>query len=300
MQRLDFQRNDFVSSFRREGFTEGVPLPSLPPHPEDYDLPAAFPQQASPTIEEPRPAQPIRPVAPRKKSKFSWWTVFCLVPTLVMIGWGIAHPDPDTALVQAAKDGNLAEASSALAQGANVDAACGCERTALSWAATNGHTAVASLLIAKGASVNTPDDSSDTALTMAAWEKHWDIVSLLVAHQANVNQVNQKGGTALWFAVQDHQFDAARTLVAHKANPNVPGTRGWTMLMDATRAGSLPLVKMLASHGATINARSLDGDTAYGEALIKKRPDIAAVLLKAGAVPAKSHPDTVPKVITSA
>ena len=53
--------------------------------------------------------------------------------------------------------------------------------------------------------------------------------------------------------------------------------------MDATRAGSLPLVKLLASHGAALNARSLDGETAYGEALIEKRPDIAAVLLKAGA-----------------
>ncbi len=128
---------------------------------------------------------------------------------------GAAHLNPDTALFRAAQNGNLAEASTALAQGADVDAACGCEHTAFSWAATNGHTAVASLLIAKGAVVKIPDDTSDTVLTMTAWEKHLDIVSILAAHHANVNQVNQDGGTALWFAVQNQQVDVARTLVAH-------------------------------------------------------------------------------------
>ncbi len=84
--------------------------------------------------------------------------------------WMLCHPSPDTALVQAAKDGNAAQAQTLLAHGAEVDAACGCGRTALSWASANGHLAVATVLIAHGAAVNQPDHYGETALTMAAWD----------------------------------------------------------------------------------------------------------------------------------
>lgn len=85
----------------------------------------------------------------------------------------------------------------------------------------------------------------------------------------------------------------APTLLARHADPNVAGKRGWTMLMDAARSGSLPMVEMLVRHGARVDARSLDGETAYGEALRQHRGNIADVLMKAGAVPA-----TAPAVTT--
>ncbi len=74
----------------------------------------------------------------------------------------------------------------------------------------------------------------------------------------------------------------ARILLAHQANPNIGGKRGWTMLMEAARGGSLPTVQMLLAHGASVAARSQDGETALGEAERLHRPDIAALIKKAG------------------
>lgn len=287
MQRMDFHRDDFVSSFRREGLTPDTHLPNAP----QADAPPAVNDCRSAvrwtsTLQSPRR---------QKKRIYPWQLLFYIPWMLWMFGhdlWRSHHPAPNTALIQAAQDGNLAQVTSALAHGASINAECGCNRSALSWASSKGHIAVASFLLSKGAAVNPVDRDGDSALTLAAWQGHTDVVALLVAHHADVNHINGKGGSALWSAVQHQQADMARILLSHKANPNAGGQRGWTMLMDAARSGSLPMVTMLLAHGARVDARSLDGETAYGEALLQHRADIAAVLQKAGAVPTATAPAT--------
>jgi ankyrin repeat protein len=53
--------------------------------------------------------------------------------------------------------------------------------------------------------------------------------------------------------------------------------------VEAARSGNLPLVQQLLSGGADVNARGANAQTALHEAASSCRPDIAQVLVKAGA-----------------
>jgi uncharacterized protein len=177
-----------------------------------------------------------------------------------------------TALLFAARDGQL-EAARALAEkGADINQAGAGDKTSpLVMAIMNGHYDLAKFLVDRGADPNLADSLGLTALYATVdvqWEpKSWfpqpvtgqenigylDLMKDLLDHGANPNArlgrklwfrgmgdrtwVDPAGATALWRAAVALDVPAMRLLVAHGADPDIPTKGGDTLLMVTSGLG---------------------------------------------------------------
>lgn len=89
--------------------------------------------------------------------------MICL-PSMQLFG-GLAE---DNQLIEAAKNGDMVNAQSAISNGANIDAKDNNSYTALMYAASYGKTGIAEWLVTRGANVNIKDNRNWTAKTHAA------------------------------------------------------------------------------------------------------------------------------------
>ena len=109
------------------------------------------------------------------------------IAAVLVVGCG--NPEADSALLEAARDGNLEAVKQHLASGADVnvnDQRGYGGSTPLHVAAVGGHRAVVRLLIAKGADVNAKNDGGDTPLDWASGTTDETKISdLLRKHGAN-------------------------------------------------------------------------------------------------------------------
>jgi ankyrin repeat protein len=85
------------------------------------------------------------------------------IAAVLLVGCG----NPDGALIQAAKDGNIEAVKQHLAAGADVNAKGMTGWTPLHYAALIGHKETIELLIAKGANVNAKNNGGGTPLDWA-------------------------------------------------------------------------------------------------------------------------------------
>jgi ankyrin repeat protein len=98
--------------------------------------------------------------------------------------------------------------------------------TALLFAARSGDLASAKLLVAAGANVNDTDAWGVSATVLAAHSGFGDLVAFLLASGADPNAA-AAGFTALDAAIMRRDVATARALLAHGADPNAPLTT-WT------------------------------------------------------------------------
>ena len=139
--------------------------------------------------------------------------------------------------------------------------------TALLFAARAGDLASAKLLIEAGTNVNDADAWGITATELAAHSGYRDIVELLLANNADPN-AGTAGFTALHIAIMRRDEKMATALLAKGANPNKPLTT-WTptrrsskdLHFDPALAGATPfwlaarflqpnVMRQLVNHGA--------------------------------------------------
>jgi ankyrin repeat protein len=97
--------------------------------------------------------------------------------------------------------------------------------TALLFAARSGDVESARLLIAAGADVNETLPDGASALVVAAHSDHGRVATLLLEQRADPNHA-EVGYTALHAAVLRSDLDLVTSLLAHKANPNAQMTKG--------------------------------------------------------------------------
>lgn len=104
--------------------------------------------------------------------------------------------DVDTALIYAAKKGDLKEAKSFIKNGANINASVYInhedkDSTALMMASKNGHINIVKLLLKHGADINARGYKQEghTALMLASKNGHINIVKLLLKNGADVSLV---------------------------------------------------------------------------------------------------------------
>jgi ankyrin repeat protein len=178
-----------------------------------------------------------------------------------------------TALLLAARDGQLEAARALLANGADVNqASAGDHSPPLVMAVINGHFDVAQFLLEAGADPNVASDDGLTAL-YATIDAQWSpvaggpvpvtvhekvtylkLMEALLKNGANPNLrltrklwfrpsfhdqmwVGTPGSTAFWRAAQATDLAGMRLLVAHGADPKIPSNEGDTALMMAAGVG---------------------------------------------------------------
>ncbi len=129
---------------------------------------------------------------------------------VVLVGCG----DPDGALIQAARDGDIEVVKQHLAAGTDVNTKDDHEYTPLHWAAMEGRREVAELLISQGANVNAKNKVGSTPLHIAAYMK-FDLAELLIAKGADVNARNNKDSTPLDWAIRIKNTETIDLLRKH-------------------------------------------------------------------------------------
>jgi ankyrin repeat protein len=135
-----------------------------------------------------------------------------------------------SALLGAAKQGNLAILKSALQAGIDPDTSelettrNPRHKTALMFAAERGHLKIVEHLILAGVDINLSDRPGKklgkTPLMYAAESGHAEIVRLLLASSAIVDAQDKRGQTALYYAVAESRAESVRVLLEFGADPH--------------------------------------------------------------------------------
>jgi ankyrin repeat protein len=152
--------------------------------------------------------------------------------------------------------------------------------TALMFAARNGDVDVAESLVAAGADVNDAAPDGTAPLLMAAHSGHGPLAALLLRHGADPNAA-AAGYTALHAAILRGDVELVKTLLERRADPRafvtkgnplrrfgeqqfvLPGTFvGSTPFLLAARYAEVELMKILAAGGADTAVAMPDGTTA--------------------------------------
>jgi serine/threonine-protein phosphatase 6 regulatory ankyrin repeat subunit B len=189
----------------------------------------------------------------------------------------------DQALINAARNGNGAAVTAALAAGADVNTRDNDGNTALIYAAWNGHTATVTQLLAAGADVNARGNDGNTALIYAARHGHTAILEQLLTAGADVNTKDNYGNTVFILAAEGCHTAVVTQLLTAGADVNAKGNGGDTVLMWAARGSRTAIATQLLAAGANVNTRSNDGNTALFWATIRGHTAMVTQLLAAGA-----------------
>jgi ankyrin repeat protein len=205
-----------------------------------------------------------------------------LVKILIAAGAdvNVMSKNGETALMEAADNGDVDLVEILIAAGADVMAKAAVGGTALRSAATKGNTGVVKTLIAAGVDVS---KDGGVALRWASAENNANLVETLIAAGADVNQRQPSWTTALMEAAEYRKEDAdvVRILIAAGADVNATGgKKGETALM---RAYGSDKTNVLIAADADVNARNDDGDTALMRAGNGWGGEIGGLLIAAGA-----------------
>ncbi|MFX0055009.1 MAG: ankyrin repeat domain-containing protein [Promethearchaeota archaeon] len=158
--------------------------------------------------------------------------------------------DPDSQLQEAAHDGDVEGARSAIKNGADVEAVDGRGMKPIHWAALRGHAEIIAVLIENGADVNGKNSADWTPIMHSSMEGHIEIVKLLLEKGAEVNAKTFVAGTALMFASGNGHEEVVKVLLSAGADPRMEisgsdSEDGTTAIDYAWRAGHMTIANLL-------------------------------------------------------
>jgi ankyrin repeat protein len=159
-----------------------------------------------------------------------------------------------TALILAARAGQIGMVDLLLAEGLPVDARNAGDDTALIEAATQGHLDVAQRLLAAGADLHAANCDGWSALRGAAGAEDPALLAWLLGRGLDVNHSEDDGWSLLMQALRDNQAANARLLLAQGASITGCGD-GYTVLMAAARGGCHEMLVELVAQGVDLHAR---------------------------------------------
>lgn len=173
------------------------------------------------------------------------------------------------ALLKAVEIGDTATMAACIDAGVSVESRDVGGDTALGNAAFNGQTMAAELLLACGANANASNsDGGDTPLMWAAVGGHYAICCHLLKAGANVNAQNEKGFTALYRATYKDHPTVVRCLLAAAADPCMKTSFGKSALHCARENGFEEVAQALRAVEV--------GDAVYIEAIKRENPQAAS------------------------
>ncbi|SFF98462.1 hypothetical protein SAMN05421739_101591 [Pontibacter chinhatensis] len=190
-------------------------------------------------------------------------------------------------VVKAVANRKLDKVSTALANGANVNATDHQKRSLLLLATHNNDLKMAELLVAYGADVNQQDVIKDSPFLYAGAAGHTSLVKLYLEHGARFDVFNRYNGSALIPACERGHLEVVKLLANTEGFPIDHVNRlGWTALMEAVVLGDgsktyVEVVQMLVDAGCDITIPDKDGVTALQHARERGYTEIANLLEKA-------------------
>lgn len=138
-------------------------------------------------------------------------------PPEVAQKWQPPALEPDEALIEATRKGDMKQVKHFLSEGADINARNKWGLTPLMAAAHGGHIEISKLLLEKGAEVNARQNGGWTALMVAAVKGHVDVMNLLLGKGAEVNARTDGHMTALTLARTNGQNQVAQFLISKGA-----------------------------------------------------------------------------------
>jgi ankyrin repeat protein/CheY-like chemotaxis protein len=179
------------------------------------------------------------------------------------------------ALLQAAREGDLAAATRSLADGAAPDSRGENGETPLMLAAVGGHAFILRLLLTSGAAPNLTSEKLKTALMFAAENGRERAAAILLEAGADPNAQGRHAPSALHLAVKSDHAGLVKLLLGHGADPGQRGDSSLTPLESAAALGSVEAVNCLITHGgsasclaAALRLAAVAGKTAAVGALL--------------------------------
>ncbi|KAI0885920.1 ankyrin [Annulohypoxylon maeteangense] len=177
--------------------------------------------------------------------------------------------EPDTALNNAAKKGDINAVRRIFKDNPNYAILPGRTRTPLHYAAMDGHHDVVKILLAHGEPVDAPTRQGWTPLTFAAIGGHSYVAATLIYAKADVNSqilptaVSNAGYTPLHIAASLDSCDVLHLLVAKGALVKQTATSGVQPLHIAVKYGRRLNTLILCAFGSDPYAKDSNGEDAY-------------------------------------
>lgn len=155
----------------------------------------------------------------------------------------------NTALLLAAREGDVETARALLRAGADVDGRGG-PLTPLGQAALRGHTHMVRLLLRSGAQVDASGLNEHTPLMNAAKLNHPEVVGLLLKAGASTQVKDRTGAGLLLVTINDNLPEVLAVLLRHGLDPNQPDADGLVPLYWAHQLKREALAAQLVKAGA--------------------------------------------------
>ena len=192
-------------------------------------------------------------------------------------------PNPDAALVRAARTGDPDLAALALRAGADIGARDTDKRTPLLLAAANDSVAVARLLVAMGADPDALDDRHDTPWLVTGVTGSVPMLEALLPADPDLTIRNRFGGTSLIPASERGHVDYVQRVLKTRIDVNHVNSLGWTALLEAVILGDggpdhQQIVRLLLDAGADATIADNDGITALQHAQARGHTTMAGLL----------------------
>ena len=166
------------------------------------------------------------------------------------------HAATDSALVTAAKDGDLRAVRTLLAKRVNVNETARDGSTALLWAVYHSDVEMTKALLAAGAKADTANKYGVTPLIQAARTGDTPLIDSLLKAGAKATLAHPDGETALMAAARTGRVDAVRLLIEAASDVNATTYQQETALMWASAEGHASVVKALLDAKADANRRT--------------------------------------------
>ena len=172
--------------------------------------------------------------------------------------------DESAALITAARKGSWNEVRDILihSTSVNIDAEDEYRSTALIYAAKAGNVDMCRELLDMGANVNAEDAFSHTSLLEASRSGHYEVTKVLLDGGADVD-ARDFGETALMWASEAGHENIVKLLIERGADVNARSNIDDTALISAVTHGRYEIVKILLDNGADVNAEDGYGYSAY-------------------------------------
>ncbi|MDH3712880.1 MAG: ankyrin repeat domain-containing protein [Gammaproteobacteria bacterium] len=188
-----------------------------------------------------------------------------IIEDLVERGQDVNEPTPSgkTALMSAAKVGDLAFVEQLIKAGADVNAANAKGGTVLMYAMLSGDTLVANLILQAGATLDDMTTTGWSAMMIASAKNYAALVDVLLKYGADANQQDIYGWTPLIRAAHEgYEETAARLLAAEGIDVSASDENGLSALHHAAMSGHIGITTALLDAGAIAAAQDARGKTA--------------------------------------